>query len=80
MDQAFRLSTESLMGALDSACNRTCAGQSWINNYVSTLAEAPQYIQDLVQQAPETERFRFGNGAVLPSASRRAGLDLELGC
>ena len=48
------------MGALDSACNRTCAGQSWINNYVSTLAEAPQYIQDLVQQAPETERFRFG--------------------
>ena len=61
---------KSLVGALDSACNRTCAGQSWIDNYIATLASAPKYIQDLVQQAPETERFRFGNGAVLPSATR----------
>ncbi|CAE7780296.1 tenm3, partial [Symbiodinium necroappetens] len=39
---------KSLVGALDSACNRTCAGQSWIDNYIATLASAPKYIQELV--------------------------------
>ena len=61
---------KALVGALDSACNRTCAGETWLQNYVAMLHTAPPWIQGLVAKAPETERFRFGNGAVLPSATR----------
>ncbi|CAE7273095.1 tenm3 [Symbiodinium sp. KB8] len=61
---------KALVGALDSACNRTCAGSAWLEDYVEHLAEAPEYIRDLVKQEPEKESFKFGNGGILPSLSR----------
>ncbi|CAE7237175.1 unnamed protein product [Symbiodinium microadriaticum] len=61
---------KALVGALDSACNRTCAGSAWLEDYVEHLAEAPEYIRDLVKQEPEKESFKFGNGGILPSLTR----------
>ena len=61
---------KSLVGALDSACNRTCAGEQWIREYLAKLTEAPREVQALVKEKPETENFKFGNGGVLPSATR----------
>ncbi|CAK9084147.1 unnamed protein product [Durusdinium trenchii] len=31
------------VGALDSACNRSCAGPTWLQSYVSQLESAPPY-------------------------------------
>ena len=42
---------KALVGALDSACNRTCAGD-WIRDYLDKLSAAPEYVQEMVQQAP----------------------------
>ena len=59
------------MGALDSACNRTCAGETWVRNYIEELrAKAPPEIQALLESQPEAESFRFGNGGTLPSGLR----------
>ena len=60
----------ALVGALDSACNRTCAGDEWIQGYLQELDRAPQHIRDLILVCPEKENFKFGNGGVLPSATR----------
>ena len=61
---------KELVGALDSACNRTCAGPEWLNGYLDGLKEAPQDIQDLVEVQTECENFRFGNNGVVPSLQR----------
>ena len=58
---------KAVVGALDSACNRTCAGEPWI---VELLREAPIEVQALVTTEPETEQFKFGNGGILPSTLR----------
>ena len=59
------------VGALDSACNRTCAGPVWMESYMSKLhSEAPQHVQDLVMSVDEVENFRFGNGGMAPSSKR----------
>ena len=66
---AGRLSADkSLVGALDSTCNRTCAGVQWLEEYVEKLQAAPAAVRALLCQRPETESFKFGNGGVLPSA------------
>ena len=60
-----------LVGALDSACNRTCTGPRWLEGYLKQLSEtAPKWVSDLVESIPERENFRFGNGSVVPSSKR----------
>ena len=61
---------KTAVGALDSACNRTCAGSLWIERYLKALQNAPSEIQNLVGSIPEAESFRFGNGGVTPSYER----------
>ena len=41
-------SDKALVGALDSACNRTCAGEDWVQGYLKELDKAPKAIRDLV--------------------------------
>ena len=63
---------KQLVGALDSACNRTCAGQVWVNNYLDALRQfAPPFVQALILCEDESENFRFGNNGVVPSIQRR---------
>ena len=61
---------KELVGALDSACNRTCAGPDWLKGYLCRLQHAPSGIRDLVQMHAESENFRFGNNGVVPSLQR----------
>ena len=61
---------KQLVGALDSACNRTCSGSMWISQYLSTLSTAPEAIRNLVRKEPEEEIFRFGDGGVQTSKFR----------
>ena len=63
-------SDKRLVGALDSACNRTCSGEVWLQHYLQSLNEAPPEIQKLVQSCPESEVFRFGNGGCKTSYVR----------
>ena len=48
--------------ALDSACNRSCAGSTWVAHTKDALRYAPQYIKELIKTEPEQERFRFQKG------------------
>ncbi|CAK9089067.1 unnamed protein product [Durusdinium trenchii] len=59
-----------LMGALDSACNRTCCGSAWLEHYMTALRNAPEDIQRLVERCPEQEIFRFGDGGTQKSLTR----------
>ena len=61
---------KKLVGALGSACNRTCTGTTWLANYLKTLRGAPQEIQALVCHEAENETFRFGNGGIQKSMER----------
>ena len=63
-------SDKALVGALDSACNRTCAGEDWVQGYLKELDKAPKEIRDLVATVAEQENFKFGNGGTLPSSTR----------
>lgn len=54
------MSDKQLVGALGSACNRTCAGSVWLKGYLSALADSPTYIQNLVAHVAEREVCRFG--------------------
>lgn len=60
-----------LVGALDSACNRTCTGPRWLEGYLDQLRNhAPDWVNSLVISCDERENFRFGNGGVVPSSKR----------
>ncbi|CAK9097696.1 Fucoxanthin-chlorophyll a-c binding protein F [Durusdinium trenchii] len=60
---AGKLSADKmLVGALDSACNRTCTGTEWLNNYLRCLRDAPEEVRGLVKSHKEYETFKFGNG------------------
>lgn len=59
-----------LVGALDSACKRTCAGPQWLDRYLLKLKSAPSEISGLITSVDESENFRFGNGGVVPSGKR----------
>ena len=61
---------QQLVGALDTACNRTCTGTTWLASYLSTMKHAPPEIQALISKVPENETFRFGNGGVQVSHER----------
>jgi hypothetical protein len=63
-------SDKMFVGALDSACNRTCSGEVWLKHYLDRLQRAPQEIQDLITSVPESELFRFGNGGCKTSFVR----------
>ena len=56
--------------AMDSACNRSCAGREWIKTMLDALKFVAAWIQRLVSKVEETERFRFGNGGTLVSTVR----------
>lgn len=56
--------------AVDSACNRSCAGQQWVDIFLESLNLAPGHVRDLVSRVPEAERFKFGNGGTLTSKER----------
>ena len=59
-----------LVGALDSACNRTCSGPRWLEGYLKQVREGPTWIRSLVSHVEEAERFKFGNGGLAPSSKR----------
>ena len=59
-----------LMGALDSACNRTCAGEDWIQHFLHTLQHAPPDVQASVQTFEENELFRSRKGGTQRSSVR----------
>ena len=60
-----------LVGALDSACNRTCCGQQWLDQYLEQLRKsAPHHVQCLISHMDEFEKFKFGNGGIAPSSKR----------
>ena len=59
-----------LVGALDTACNRTCTGTSWLRSYLDHLALAPPHVRKLVEKVEEKEVFRFGNGGTQISHER----------
>ncbi|CAE6915744.1 RE2 [Symbiodinium sp. CCMP2592] len=61
-----------LVGALDSACNRTVCGRFWLEGYLQALSNSPlwQALQPLVKTEPERENFKFGNDGVKASYSR----------
>ena len=59
-----------LMGALDSACNRTCCGSAWVEHYLAALQSAPEAIQQLVSRSQEQETFKFGDGGTQKSSVR----------
>ncbi|CAK9052098.1 unnamed protein product [Durusdinium trenchii] len=59
-----------LVGALDSACNRTVTGSEWLHSFLRCLEHAPQAVRDLVQSSPEHEVFRFGDGGTQVSSTR----------
>ena len=61
---------KKLMGALDSACNRTCCGTVWLEHYLQALQSAPQAIKELVEHRAEQEVFRFGDGGTQRSSVR----------
>ncbi|CAE7525014.1 tenm3 [Symbiodinium sp. CCMP2592] len=62
-----RGSPATLLGAMDSACNRTCAGPEWIKQALAAIP--PEYLS-LVVENHEAERFRFGNNQTLVSSRR----------
>ena len=71
MENVSQLSPDKeLVGALDSACNRTCTGPTWLNQYLDVLKQAPKFVQELVLCEDECENFRFGNNGVVPSIQR----------
>ena len=66
------------VAAVDTACNRTCAGGQWIELMLSALKKAPDYVYNLVAESEVQDHFRFGNGGVLTS-QRRVRLPVCLG-
>ena len=61
---------QMMAGALDSACNRTCSGNVWLQHYLAALKHAPKCLRDLHATVQEDELFRFGNGGTQRSQVR----------
>ena len=59
-----------LVGALDSACNRTVTGPEWLHSFLQGLESAPKEYRDLVTCKKEFETFRFGDGGTQVSTDR----------
>ena len=58
------------IAAVDTACNKTCAGQEWLELMIGELQKAPPWIYDLVAERETVDHFRFGNGGTLQSGRR----------
>lgn len=59
------------VGALDSACNRTCCGPAWMDTYLKKLSDPGRPgIASLASTVDEQERFKFGNGGLVASTKR----------
>lgn len=62
---------KQLAGALDSACNRTCAGPKWLEGYLREVYRiAPDWVLQMIDSVEEQENFRFGNGGLVTSSKR----------
>ena len=59
-----------LVGALDSACNRTVSGSEWLQCFLRGLESAPQHVRELITTVKEHEVFRFGDGGTQVSVRR----------
>ena len=72
MTQQGSLSNDKkLVGALDSACNRTVSGELWMKSYSSKVREtAPESVKSMIAAVAESEVFRFGNGGTKTSYVR----------
>ena len=55
------------MAIVDSGCNKSCAGETWINLYLESLSVAER---KSVYTTPECAKFRFGNGPVYISSQK----------
>ncbi|OLQ07093.1 hypothetical protein AK812_SmicGene9562 [Symbiodinium microadriaticum] len=64
---------KKLVGALDSACNRTVCGRAWYEDYVAALRRSPcwQAVGHLLGSEAERETFKFGNDGTKPSYERK---------
>jgi len=59
------------VGALDSACNRTCCGPVWMDSYLTSTQRMHLLVfnSSLVSSVEEEEeRFKFGNCGLVTSA------------
>ena len=73
IDELAQESNEGVLmvGALDSASNRTCCGTQWLGSHLRQIHRlAPSTVSSLVESEDEQERFKFGNGGVLTSSKR----------
>ena len=61
---------KKLVGALDSACNRTVTGNEWLQGFLHALESAPAEVRSLVRSCKELETFRFGDGGTQISSER----------
>jgi hypothetical protein len=62
------LTDKARCGAVDSACNRTCDGFSWYNDFRAVLSNTA--VEHLIQVKDEHEAFGFGNRGKLISTFR----------
>ena len=59
--QSSQLLREALgKGVLDSGCSKTCAGNDWLTQFVSTLNEK---LRAMISEKVSNSVFRFGDGA-----------------
>eukprot|EP00438_Fugacium_kawagutii_P022912 Skav224174 [mRNA] locus=scaffold2007:411362:424288:+ [translate_table: standard] len=65
------------IAAVDTACNKTCAGDEWIELMKEAIQRGPPWIADLVDEQVAKDHFRFGNGGTLVS-QRRVRLPVTL--
>ena len=65
IDESAQESNEDVLmvGALDSACNRTCCGTQRLGGYLRQIHRlAPSIVSSLIESEDEQERLKFGNG------------------
>ena len=58
------------IAAVDTACNKTCAGEEWLALVLDALKFAPDWVQQLITEVKAVDYFRFGNGGTLVSEKR----------
>ena len=58
------------VGALDTACNRTVTGTTWLSTYLQALQDSPAHVQSMIKCFAEREVFHFGNGGTQSSQER----------
>lgn len=59
IEQCYFLGETLGYAVLDSGCNKTVCGKSWLNSYIDTLSRAEHM---LVEKHTDNSTFRFGDG------------------